>query len=122
MPKIVLVEDEAPVSGMVIDLIKMQLGEEAEVSHFTSAIKAWEYIMAHSDVQLVITDVNTEEEESMNGIELCRAVKQAFSHVTVIVMSGRNYHLEALENGADFYLSKPFPLAEMINAIKESLE
>ena len=61
---------------------------------------------------LVITDLAMPE---MNGVELCRELR-AVSQVPIIVLSVRNQDrmkIEALDAGADDYVTKPFSIQEL---------
>src|ERR1700727_901173 len=69
---------------------------------------------------LVITDVSMPE---MNGVELCREVR-AVSQVPIIVLSVRNQDLmkiEALDAGADDYVTKPFSIQELQARVRAQL-
>ena len=67
--------------------------------------------MAHKYLpDLIISDIHMKE---MNGIELCRAVKEngQLSHVPVILLTGATsdeLKLQGAERGADDYFVKPF--------------
>ena len=59
---------------------------------------------------LIISDIHMKE---MNGIELCRAVKEneQLSHIPVILLTGATsdeLKLQGVEGGADDYIVKPF--------------
>ena len=73
---------------------------------------------------LVISDVNM---EGMNGIELCKQIKESDSlnHIPVILLtasSSDELKLKGVEGGADDYLTKPFDtdllMARVINLLK----
>lgn len=69
---------------------------------------------------LVITDVSMPE---MNGVELCRELRQA-SQVPIIVLSVRNNErmkIEALDAGADDYVTKPFSIQELQARVRAQL-
>ncbi|GGG77740.1 response regulator transcription factor [Edaphobacter dinghuensis] len=69
---------------------------------------------------LVITDVSMPE---MNGIELCRELR-ARSDVAIIVLSVRNNErmkIEALDAGADDYVTKPFSIQELQARVRAQL-
>ena len=69
---------------------------------------------------LVITDVSMPE---MNGVELCRELR-ANSDVPIIVLSVRNNErmkIEALDAGADDYVTKPFSIQELQARIRAQL-
>lgn len=69
---------------------------------------------------LVITDVSMPE---MNGIELCRELR-ANSDVPIIVLSVRNNErmkIEALDAGADDYVTKPFSIQELQARVRAQL-
>lgn len=66
---------------------------------------------------LVITDLSMPE---MNGIEVCRQIR-AISEVPIIVLSVRGEErtkVEALDAGADDYVTKPFGIDELLARIR----
>ena len=69
---------------------------------------------------LVITDVSMPE---MNGVELCRELRSV-SRVPIIVLSVRNNErmkIEALDAGADDYVTKPFSIQELQARVRSQL-
>jgi two-component system KDP operon response regulator KdpE len=69
---------------------------------------------------LVITDLSM---PNMNGLELCRRLR-AFSEVPIIVLSVKGEErakVEALDAGADDYVTKPFGIDELLARIRASL-
>jgi len=59
----------------------------------------------------------------MNGIELCREIR-AVSEVPIIVLSVRNQEamkIEALDAGADDYVTKPFSIQELQARVRAQL-
>jgi len=69
---------------------------------------------------LVITDLSM---PNMNGLELCRRLR-AFSEVPIIVLSVKGEErakVEALDAGADDYVTKPFGIDELLARIRATL-
>src|ERR1700752_4943584 len=69
---------------------------------------------------VVITDLAM---PNLNGVELCRRIRQA-SQVPIIVLSVRNQDrakVEALDAGADDYVTKPFSMNELLARIRAQL-
>jgi two-component system, OmpR family, KDP operon response regulator KdpE len=69
---------------------------------------------------LVITDISMPQ---MNGVELCREIR-AVSQIPIIVLSVRNQDLmkvEALDAGADDYVTKPFSIQELQARVRAQL-
>jgi len=69
---------------------------------------------------LVVTDLAM---PSMNGLELCRKLR-AISEVPIIVLSVRGEEktkVEALDCGADDYVTKPFGMDELLARIRATL-
>src|SRR6516164_1943763 len=69
---------------------------------------------------LVITDLAM---PGMSGVELCRAVRQR-SQVPIIVLSVRGEEkskIEALDAGADDYVTKPFSVNELMARVRANL-
>ncbi|PYS48807.1 MAG: hypothetical protein DMF68_12080 [Acidobacteria bacterium] len=71
-------------------------------------------------VDLVITDLSM---PNMNGLKLCKALR-AISAVPIIVLSVRGEErtkVEALDAGADDYVTKPFGMDELLARIRATL-
>jgi two-component system KDP operon response regulator KdpE len=69
---------------------------------------------------LVVTDLAMPK---MDGLELCRRLR-AISDVPIIVLSVRgeeNTKVEALDSGADDYVTKPFGMDELLARIRATL-
>ena len=69
---------------------------------------------------LVITDLSMPE---MTGIEVCREIRRA-SSVPVIILSVRGEErtkVEALDAGADDYITKPFGMDELLARVRVAL-
>ena len=69
---------------------------------------------------LIVTDLSMPR---MSGIELCRAVRER-SQVPIIVLSVRGEEknkIEALDAGADDYVTKPFSTNELLARIRANL-
>jgi len=59
----------------------------------------------------------------MNGVELCRAVRER-SPIPIIVLSVRGeekHKVEALDAGADDYVTKPFSVNELLARVRANL-
>ena len=69
---------------------------------------------------LIITDLQMPE---MNGIEFCREIRKV-SQVPIIVLSVRGEErtkVEALDAGADDYVTKPFGIDELLARVRAAL-
>lgn len=80
-------------------------------------------ILKCNEVDIIITDVMM---PNMNGIKLCKSVKQNIRtcHIPVIILSAKTDikdQLEALQVGADDYIPKPFTLAVLTSKIQNMM-
>jgi len=69
---------------------------------------------------LVVTDLMMPE---MSGVELCRAIRSNYE-TPVIVLSVREHEqskIEALDAGADDYVTKPFSIQELLARVRAHL-
>lgn len=65
-------------------------------------------------VDLVLLDINM---PGMGGIEACRRIRSAFPGVGIVMITVRDSEedtVEALEAGADDYITKPFRIRELL--------
>lgn len=114
---ILLVDDHQ----LVIDGIKSMLSKQKEFVVTSEAVNgqmALEMINANPDkYQLIITDISM---PLLSGIELCKIVKQQFSHIKVMILSMHNSIVvvkDAIAAEADGYLLKNTGQEDFLNAL-----
>jgi nitrogen regulation protein NR(I) len=118
MAKILVVDDERHVRGAFEDVLATKGHEVLAVDNAAAALGR----LQSADWDLVILDVCL---PGMNGLDALARIKQAQTHLPVIVMTGQGTTetaIEATKRGAFEYLLKPFDPAEMLQAIDKALE
>lgn len=108
----VLIAEDSTVSAKVLERALKQLGYEVTVAH--DGKRAWELFQAQPS-PIVITDWEMPE---MDGIELCRRIRQVSQeeYVYLVLLTGRDQKedkIAALEAGADDFLTKPLDPSEL---------
>ena len=69
----------------------------------------------------VLLDINM---PGMGGIEACREIRRQFPRVAVLMLTVRDNEddkVEALEAGADDYVTKPFPIRELVARVRAAV-
>ena len=110
----ILVVDDEPQITRVLRTSLQSNGHEVTVAH-DGADALEHFLKAQPD--LVITDLAM---PMMNGIELTREIRER-SNVPVIVLSVRGNDqskVEALDQGADDYITKPFSIQELLARVR----
>ncbi len=110
---IVLVEDDPFIAQSIVAALDYL---NISVEHVDTA-KAADYFIRNSAVDLCLLDLGLPDQD---GLDLLRAWRKDQLHVPVLVLTARNQTqqcIEALNAGADDYLSKPFDLNELIARI-----
>jgi two-component system cell cycle response regulator len=108
----VLIAEDSTVARKLLERNLQQLGYEVVAAE--DGAQAWEAYQ-HAPTPIVITDW---EMPHMNGVELCRAIRQhPTEHYTYLMMltarGQKEDKLQALDAGADAFLSKPLDIAEL---------
>jgi two-component system, OmpR family, KDP operon response regulator KdpE len=114
--KILVVDDETQITRVLRTSLSVQ-GYDIRVAN--DGEMALE-IMKDWSPQLIITDLAM---PNVNGIQLCRSVR-AISEVPIIVLSVRGQEqqkVEALDAGADDYVTKPFSMNELLARVRANL-
>jgi len=114
--KVLIVDDEPQITRVLRTALSTQ-GYMLRIAG--NGVEAIE--IAHQwKPDLVITDLAMPE---MDGVELCRELR-AVSKVPIIVLSVRNQDrmkIEALDAGADDYVTKPFSIQELQARVRAQL-
>ena len=115
--EIVLAEDEANLRSALCHAF----GREAwTVRDFPDGLAAWEYLESGPGAgeRLLVLDIMMPR---MDGLELCRRMRQIDSQLPILFLSSRDEEFDrvlGLELGADDYLCKPFSVRELVTRIK----
>ena len=115
-PRILIVDDEPQITRVLKTSLGMH-GYEIRIANDggagLDAFDEWK-------PDLVITDLSMPK---MTGIELCENIRN-HSQVPIIVLSVRgedNSKIDALDKGADDYVTKPFSIHELLARIRANL-
>lgn len=115
-PVILIVEDEKPISKFIKVSLETQGYECIEVSNGNNAIT----LVYSRNPDVIILDLGLPD---IDGTEVIRKVKD-ITDAKIIVVSARDKEREkvnALDIGADDYLTKPFSVPELLARIRVAL-
>src|SRR3954454_411829 len=114
--RVLVVDDEPQITRVLKTVLTShgyQVRTAAEAESALASLNEWH-------PELVITDLYMPR---MNGIELCRRIR-AVSAVPIIVLSVKGEErtkVEALDSGADDYVTKPFGTDELLARVRAAL-
>lgn len=112
--KVLLADDHAATRAMMTEFLS---AENYNITPVLDGAEALEKILV-DDFDLIILDINMPR---MNGIEAVRAIREHDPYTYIIVMSGEadsREVLEAIKEGANKFIAKPFQLNDFLSAIK----
>src|SRR5262245_50210506 len=114
--KVLVVDDEPQITRVLRTVLTSQGYQVRTAPEGESALsnfKEW-------SPELVITDLYMPH---MDGVELCRRIRE-LSTVPIIVLSVKGEEktkVEALDSGADDYVTKPFGMDELMARVRAAL-
>ncbi len=115
-PLILVVEDDTPVRNLMVTTLK------THDYRFLTAPKGEDAIMLASshNPDVIFLDLGLPD---MDGVEVIRRIR-SWSNLPIIVISARSEDtdkIEALDAGADDYLTKPFSVEELLARLRVTL-
>lgn len=116
--RILLVEDERGMANFITKGLKA----ERFVVDWTAKREQALLWAKVNDYDLAVMDIKIQGEK--DGIEICHAVRAKQKSFPIIMLSAihdTTTKIEALNNGADDYLTKPFAIVELIARIRALL-
>jgi two-component system KDP operon response regulator KdpE len=114
--RILVVDDEPQITQVLQTSLVARGYDVLTVDDGESALKAFR----EWQPDLIITDLSMPR---MGGIALCKGIR-AFSDVPILVLSVRDEEMtkvEALECGANDYVTKPFGMNELLSRVRVAL-
>lgn len=115
-PYILVIEDDRPIRNFITAALSSQGYKYIETDKGNEGISL---VMSHNP-DLIILDLGLPD---IDGIEVIEKVRE-WSNIPIIVVSARGNErqkVEALDKGADDYLTKPFSISELLARIRVSL-
>ena len=112
-PLILTVEDDAPIRNLISTTLKTNDYRYQLASNGKEAILA----VSTQNPDIVLLDLGLPD---MDGVEVIRTIR-SWSNLPIIVISARSEErdkIEALDAGADDYLTKPFSVEELLARIR----
>jgi two-component system KDP operon response regulator KdpE len=114
---VLVVDDEAPMRRLLRTSLGVQGYLVLEAATGAAALEA----VARERPDVVLLDLGLPD---MDGVEVIRRLRAAGSKVPVVVLSSRGEErgkVEALDLGADDYVTKPFGMAELVARLRAAL-
>jgi DNA-binding response OmpR family regulator len=115
--KILIVEDDMDIATFIQDGLKSE-GFIADIAHDG---KEGSFMARTSSYDLIILDYSLPEK---NGVEVCSEIRNKGFSMPILFLSVRDEtqkKIEALEKGADDYMTKPFSFEELLARVKALL-
>ncbi len=114
--RVLVVDDEPQITRVLKTVLSSQGYDVRSASEGESALASFR----EWSPELVITDLCMPH---MDGVELCRRIRET-SNVPIIVLSVRGEErtkVDALDSGADDYVTKPFGMEELMARVRAAL-
>src|SRR5216110_2164166 len=114
--RVLVVDDEPQITRVLRTVLTSQGYQVRTAAEGEAALENF----AEWRPELVITDLYMPH---MDGVELCRRIR-AMSTVPIIVLSVKGEEktkVEALDSGADDYVTKPFGIDELLARVRAAL-
>jgi DNA-binding response OmpR family regulator len=113
---ILLVEDDDAIASGLVRVLDAQGFPVRRLARGAGAVAA-----ADAGVGLVVLDLGLPD---MDGIDVCRRLRNARPDLAILILSARDQELDivaGLDAGADDYLVKPFRLSELLARVRAHL-
>ena len=115
--RLLVVDDELPFRRVLQTTLTAR---GFTVEEAGSAERALELVSQHP-FDLILLDINM---PGMDGVEACRRLRELMPHVGIVMVTVRDAEqdmVQALEAGADDYITKPFRFGEMVARLRAVL-
>jgi CheY-like chemotaxis protein len=115
--RVLVVDDESQIRRVMRTTLSSSGYEVSEATNGDEALG----LIRSSDYDLVLLDVNM---PGKSGLETCREIRAVGSHPAIIMVTVRDSEtdkVDALDAGADGYVTKPFGIAELLARVRAVL-
>lgn len=115
--RVLVVDDEPQITRVLKTVLSSQGYEVRTAAEGETALASFKEWLP----ELVITDLKMPH---MDGVELCKRIREVSPNVPIIVLSVKDEErtkIEALDSGADDYVTKPFGIDELMARARAAL-
>jgi two-component system, OmpR family, KDP operon response regulator KdpE len=115
--KVLVVEDDAGIRQSLFETLSALGFVIGEAGNGEEALVRLRMV----DYEAVLLDINM---PGMGGIEACRRICQSYPHLPIIMLTVRDEEddkVEALDAGADDYVTKPFQIRELTARLRSAI-
>lgn len=115
-PLILVVEDDKPVQNLITTTLETQQYYYETADNATQAI----FVTASKKPDIILMDLGLPDQD---GVEVIKKIR-SWSVTPIIVISARSDErdkIEALDAGADDYLTKPFSVEELLARLRSTI-
>jgi two-component system, OmpR family, KDP operon response regulator KdpE len=115
--RLLIVEDDPALRRTLrttLDALDFDVGEAGNGEEALTRLRMVDY-------EAVLLDINM---PGMGGIETCRRIRRAFTRLPILMLTVRDAEddkVEALEAGADDYVTKPFQIRELAARLRSAV-
>jgi two-component system, OmpR family, KDP operon response regulator KdpE len=115
--RVLIVEDDTALRRSLrttLDVIGFDIGEAGNGEDGLTRLRMVDY-------EAVLLDINM---PGIGGIETCRRIRRAYTKLPILMLTVRDSEddkVEALEAGADDYVTKPFQTRELVARIRAAI-
>jgi two-component system KDP operon response regulator KdpE len=116
-PRILVVDDEKSIRWALRQTLQSMNFEVTEAESGEQAVA----LVRTVRFDAVLLDISM---PGMNGIEACRLIRKAAPNIGIVMLSVRSFErdkIEALDAGADDYVTKPFPVKELAARLRSAV-
>jgi DNA-binding response OmpR family regulator len=122
MQKILIVDDDPLIRLLIEEILTDFNAKGIQISSADNGLTALELIK-REEPDIIFLDVMLPQ---MNGFEVCNIIKNDLSlkHLYVIMLTAKGQEIDkkkAHEYGADYYITKPFTIQDVIKKVSEVL-
>ena len=120
--RILSVDDEQDLEVLLSHYFRRKIRKgEYEVFFAHNGVEALKLLVAHPDIDIILSDINMPE---MDGLDATRIIKEVNPDVPIIALSAYAFEeniREAQAAGCNGFLSKPFRVEDLLDKIHNYL-
>ncbi|MBI3090124.1 MAG: sigma-54-dependent Fis family transcriptional regulator [Candidatus Tectomicrobia bacterium] len=116
--KLLIVDDDQDMGQLLADFLAKQ---NFDVVFTTNPMEAIEEVR-EEDFDLVITDLRMDGATGMDVLRQVKRIKPSTSVIIITAFGSVESAVEAIQEGAFFYISKPFKMREILITVNMALE